>query len=111
MIIWDDPQMTPNTQYPTLVGDEGDTLTTDGKATMYFTAANHVEWGRPLWRVDLVFGGTTLAANGTAGVANGSYTNGTGTDATGSDDTGTGTSLAPASSSSAPAAAEGATTE
>ena len=110
-IVWDDPQMTPNTQYPTLVGDEGDTLTTDGKATMYFTAANHVEWGRPLWSVDLTFGGATLAVNVTAGGANGTGTNGTGTDAAGSDTSGTGTSSAPASSSSPPAAAESATTE
>ena len=110
-IIWDDPDMTPNTQYPTLVGDEGDTLATDGKATMYFTAANHVEWGRPLWSVDLKFGGATLAANYTAGVVNGTYTNSTGTGATNSDASGTGTSSAPASHSSSPAAADGVTTE
>lgn len=47
---------TPNTQYPTLVGDEGDTLTTNGAASLYFTAANTVDWGRPLCSVDIDFG-------------------------------------------------------
>ena len=55
-LIWEaGEQMAPNATYPTLVGDEGDALSTDGKATLLFTAANKVEWGRPLWEVDVVF--------------------------------------------------------
>ena len=54
-LIWDDEDQTPNTQYPTLVGDEGDTLSTDAGASLYFTAANKVDWGRPLWSVGITF--------------------------------------------------------
>ena len=54
-LIWDNGNQTPNTQYPTLVGDEGDALSTNGAATLYFTAANKVNWGRPLWSVGITF--------------------------------------------------------
>ena len=62
-LIWDDSVLTPGSQYPTLVGDEGDTLTTDGTAMMYFTAQNQVDWGRPLWSVGIDFGANSSSTS------------------------------------------------
>jgi len=56
VVFWKDDS-TPNSKYPTLVGDEGDTLTSDGTATMLFGADNQVPWGRALWSVGVDFGG------------------------------------------------------
>ncbi|KAG8528403.1 uncharacterized protein KY384_007321 [Bacidia gigantensis] len=56
----------PASKYPTLIGDEGDTLTTDGTAQLYFGADNKVGEGRALWQVTVNFGGSgTGAGNAT----------------------------------------------
>ncbi len=59
---WDKPVMLyegdghiVNPRYPTLVGDEGDTLATDGTATLYFTSDAKVNFGRGLWYINLTF--------------------------------------------------------
>ncbi|KAG8533569.1 uncharacterized protein KY384_001309 [Bacidia gigantensis] len=46
----------PSAGYPTLIGDRGDTLTTDGTATLYFKdAAKWTLWGQPTWSVGIDF--------------------------------------------------------
>lgn len=52
----------PQPQYPPLIGDKGDQLTTDGTATLLFGGDNKVSWGRDLWSVVVEFsGGATNA--------------------------------------------------
>lgn len=57
---WDSPVMlypgeqdSGDPQYPTLVGDMGDLLTTDGSVQLYFTANTTVDFGRAIWTVPL----------------------------------------------------------
>ena len=45
----------PTPRYPSLIGDQGDTLTTDGTAILLFGATNTVSWGKPLWSVKVDF--------------------------------------------------------
>ena len=46
----------PSSGYPTLIGDGGDTLTTDGTAALYFTDASKTSlWGKPIWAVGIEF--------------------------------------------------------
>jgi hypothetical protein len=59
---WDKPFMLyegdghiVNPKYPTLNGDEGDMLATDGIATLYFTSDAKVNFGRGLWYIKLTF--------------------------------------------------------
>ena len=70
---WDRPMMLidsdaqPNSKYPTLIGDEGDTVTTDGTARLYFGADNNVTPNfRALWVVTLDFGDSGAASNDTS---------------------------------------------
>ena len=67
---WDKPIMLidsdqyPASKYPTLLGSEGDTLTTDGTARLYFGADNNVTPGfRALWVVTVDFGNSGAAGN------------------------------------------------
>ena len=105
-LIWDNSDMTPVSQYPTLVGDEGDTLTTDGTATLYFTAQNHVDWGRPLWSVGIDFGANSSSSASNSTIL-GSSTNPTSSTAVAQTATSSGissSSLSGATISSAPVA-------
>ena len=55
----------PQSGYPTLIGDLGDTNTTNGLATLYWTDSAVKPtgmWGRPFWSVDLDLGASTNAA-------------------------------------------------
>ena len=46
----------PNAIYPSLIGTEGDALTTNGKAMLYFTSTNtQASFGRPLYAVGISF--------------------------------------------------------
>ena len=65
VLVWEDSSaggIAPGSTYPTLVGDQGDTLSTNGVGVLYFGASNKVDWGRPLWSVDVTFDGSTAAA-------------------------------------------------
>ncbi len=68
---WDQPVVfrkddsKPNSKYPTLVGGEADTFTSDGTAAMLFGADNQVAWGRALWSVEVDFGGSGIRSNTT----------------------------------------------
>ena len=75
MLFPSNNNMAPNAVYPTLVGDEGDILTTNGTATMYFGANNTVTWGRPLWSVGVDLGPAVKANVSSFSCANGTTTN------------------------------------
>ena len=53
-----------NGGYPTLIGDQGDALTTGGKATLYYTGGdNNGYWGKPIRSVGIDFNPITQNAN------------------------------------------------
>jgi hypothetical protein len=59
---WEEPVlMFPSTSdigypsYPTLVGDVGDLLSTDGNIDLYFTANTSVSFGRAIWTIPIDF--------------------------------------------------------
>ena len=62
-VLFHDDTLASGSKYPTLIGDEGDNLATDGTATMYFGADSTDPDFRALWTVKVDFGTSGAPGN------------------------------------------------